>query len=80
MDLIWLHLHSVRKFKRRHVPNFHISRLPARWTKSRPPRAHFNDGDARETRLIGICTSAGPSPCLHHLPGTQHETCFCLVL
>ncbi|GFW11799.1 hypothetical protein TNCV_4100111 [Trichonephila clavipes] len=40
------------------------------------PRAHFNDRDAldaaRETRRIGICSSAGTSPCLHHLPGTQH--------
>ncbi|GFX84782.1 hypothetical protein TNCV_125501 [Trichonephila clavipes] len=23
---------------------------------------------------------AGPCPCLHHLPGTQHEMCVCLVL
>ncbi|GFW39592.1 hypothetical protein TNCV_3187631 [Trichonephila clavipes] len=38
------------------------------------PRAHFNDSDARdaarETRRIGISSSAGPSPCLHHLLGT----------
>ncbi|GFW30377.1 uncharacterized protein TNCV_453151 [Trichonephila clavipes] len=44
------------------------------------PRAHFNDRGARdaarETRRIGICSSAGTSLCLHHLPGTQHETCF----
>ncbi|GFT68205.1 hypothetical protein TNCV_373351 [Trichonephila clavipes] len=45
------------------------------------PRAYFNDRGARdaarETRHIGICRSAGTSPCLHHLPGTQHETSFC---
>ncbi|GFS93448.1 hypothetical protein TNCV_2628271 [Trichonephila clavipes] len=48
------------------------------------PRAHFNDRGARdaarETRRIEICRSAGTSPCLHHLPGTQHETSFCLAL
>ncbi|GFU59460.1 hypothetical protein TNCV_1177071 [Trichonephila clavipes] len=48
------------------------------------PRAHFNDRGARdaarETRRIGICRSAGTSPCLHHLSGTQHETSFCLAL
>ncbi|GFV33270.1 hypothetical protein TNCV_1497921 [Trichonephila clavipes] len=47
-----------------------------------PSRAHFNDRDARdadrETRHIGICSLAGPSPCLHHLPRSQHETCFVL--
>ncbi|GFY05500.1 hypothetical protein TNCV_218821 [Trichonephila clavipes] len=52
--------------------------------RPRDHRAHFNDCDAhdaaRETRRIGKCSSAGPSPCLHHLPGTQHETCFSLVL
>ncbi|GFX85868.1 hypothetical protein TNCV_2472701 [Trichonephila clavipes] len=48
------------------------------------PRAHFNDrgarGAARETRRIGICRSAGTSPCSRHLPGIQHETSFCHVL
>ncbi|GFV08689.1 hypothetical protein TNCV_4055731 [Trichonephila clavipes] len=48
------------------------------------PRAHFNNRGARdaarETRRIGIRRSAGTSPCLHHLSGTQHETSFCLVL
>ncbi|GFT91621.1 hypothetical protein TNCV_686541 [Trichonephila clavipes] len=47
-------------------------------------RAHFNDpgarDSARETRCFGICSSAGTSPCLHHLRGTQHETSFCLLL
>ncbi|GFX85854.1 hypothetical protein TNCV_2472561 [Trichonephila clavipes] len=48
------------------------------------PRAHFNDRGVRdaerETRRIGICRSVGTSPFSHHLPGTQHETSFCLVL
>ncbi|GFU93485.1 hypothetical protein TNCV_2200631 [Trichonephila clavipes] len=47
-------------------------------------RAHFNDRGARyaarETRRIGICSSAGTSPCLHHLRGIQHETSFCFLL
>ncbi|GFU24954.1 hypothetical protein TNCV_339991 [Trichonephila clavipes] len=41
------------------------------------PRAHFNDrgvrDPARETRRIGMCSSAELSPCLHHLPLTKRQ-------
>ncbi|GFX19196.1 hypothetical protein TNCV_3013401 [Trichonephila clavipes] len=53
------------------IPTLHIEMNIEEW---------FIKFDARETRRIGICRSAGTRPCLHHLSGTQHETGVCLVL